>query len=208
MPSLACSRTAEGSHRIKKIDRCPFLDAALQFLFAIAETHSCTPLGAKEPAFIAPHIQEFYTFSKNAIQKSKKGTVRRNRTSITLLKTFRILGFSQHQPKFQTCINVVLEALFAYRLFLCSVSVEIKEEATESAIQAFRWYIRRYFPDQLERVWIAERHFLKRMDSLQSAYIPFEFSEDNVGQYLAGTQRYFSSAEFKGWWEIFLHQSH
>lgn len=179
---------AERSHRIRKIDRCLFLDTALLFLFAIAEIN----IQKTDPQFIAPHIQELYDFSKS---------LTRNR-SPAFLKTLRILGFSDKAPKFQTCLSVVLEAIFVYTRFL-EVSAENNEEIQESALNAVKYYLSRYFPAHSERVSVCNYCFLRRMKLIQTTYTPFSFTEETSGDYLKGMKSYFRSSEFKNWWNLF-----
>jgi hypothetical protein len=213
MPSLACSpckskEMAEGSHRIRKIDRCPFLDTALLFLFAIVETNI---------QIVAPHIQEFYDFSKSCSSNSSSSSSScnssnnrinnssniSNRTSksIAFQKTLHILGFSHKAPNLQTCVSIVLEALFAYTRFLEATAED--ETVQESALNALKYYLSRYFPTYSERVAVCNLFFLRRMKTIQTTYIPYSFTEENSGEYLKGMKKYFRSSEFKIWWNLF-----
>jgi hypothetical protein len=191
---------------LRKRDASPFLDAALEFLFAIVERE----IQKKEPAFLAPSIHEFYTLSLrvgNRKTRTRRGSNRnRNPMSPTcspaLMKLLRYaLGSKLAQIRtksqvFLTCLYTVLLALLAYGEFLRCMDVEFK--GIGETYGALAWYFSHYFlPKKRETFLAILKHQVieKRSAILQT--FPCKPSLASVTPCLIAMQSYFLQDDFQ-----------
>lgn len=192
---------------LRKRDRNPFLDAAVEFLFTIVE---CEVL-KKQPAFIKPSVPEFYTFcsrSSHAIQTTKKRHSKKsNPISLAIQTTFRFalgshltnnINHSKRQI-FQTCLCTVLLAILGYSEFLNCMDLcdsLILEGYMQNAV---RWYFSHYFlTGQSEKaVQIVWQEVIQKRQQIFLEYIHCKPSLKDAEHCLEGMQGYFLSEEFQ-----------
>jgi hypothetical protein len=187
---------------LRKRDASPFLDAALEFLFAIVERE----LQKKEPAYLAPSIHEFYTLSmRSNFRKTRRNRTNRSKPTISpaLHKLLRyMLGSKLTQLRsqrslFQTCLITVLLALFAYSEFLHSMDPDIK---TADAIHgALAWYFSHYFRPVRREAFLAilKHHVFEKRSVLLQTYFSHPPSFSRVGPAFQAMQSFFLDAPFQ-----------
>lgn len=199
--SLTISKT---NSQLRKKDASPFLDAALEFLFAIVEQE----IHKKDPNYIGPSIHEFYTLSlrfSSLRQSSTRSTRRRNRISpsTALLKLLRFaLGpklayFRSQRQVFLTCLKTVLLALLTYSEFLRCTNHNV--QIADSIYSALAWYFSHYFfPVRRDTfLGILKHNVFEKREKIRQLYIPCKPSLQKVPQCLDGMQVYFQSHEFQ-----------
>ncbi len=192
---------------LRKRDCSPFLDAALEFLFAIVEGE----IQKKNPSFISPSVTEFYFFSNQtsqAFQTRKKQKSRKsNRLSPSLQTVFRhSLGpiFTSNitrskQKGFLTCTCTVILAILAYSEFLTCMGVCEVNGHIQSAVH---WYFCHYFLGSkhqerekvLQSIW---REVFQKRNQILKEFLHVKPSLLNVQPCLEGMQAYFSSEVFQ-----------
>jgi hypothetical protein len=192
---------------LRKRDCSPFLDAALEFLFAIVEGE----IQKNNPAFIPPSVSEFYFFSNQISQafqiRKKQKSRKSNRFPLALQTVFcHSLGpiFTSHvnrskQKGFLTCTSTVILAILAYSEFLtrmgaCEVNGHIQS--------ALYWYFSHYFlvskhqerEKVLQSIW---REIFHKRNQILKEFLHVNPSLLNVQPCLEGMQAYFSSESFQ-----------
>jgi hypothetical protein len=188
----------------RKRDASPFLDAALEFLFAIAEQD----LQKKEPAYLAPSIHEFYTLSLRSTHRKTRSN-RSNRSnptlptvSLPLSQLLRhVLGphaaFRTRNQIFRTCFFTVVTALLGYSEYI--LCMEPTFPTADLMHSALAWYFSHYFLPVHRDVFLAMvRHqIFEKRSAILSAYFPCKPSLVRVPECLQSMQAYFASSEIQ-----------
>ncbi len=195
---------------IRKKDTNPFLDAALDFLFAIVEKE----IQRKEPAYLTPTIHEFYFFSNQVSQlfqaKKKQKSRKSNRISPQLQTFFRhclgsklTLGLNESkQQKFTICLCTVCLAILAYSEYLTCMGVCSPSELSGHIQSAIYWYFSHYFMGSkhnqrekvLQTIW---REVFQKRNQILKDFLHVKPSFQNVETCLDGMQNYFLSDSFQ-----------
>lgn len=195
---------------LRKRDASPFLDAALEFLFAIVERE----IQKKEPAFLAPSIHEFYTLSLRAGNRKTRTrrTSNRNRNrnrkttlptcSPALLKLLRyalgpkLVQIRTTHQVFLTCLYTILLAVLAYCEFLRCMDVEFK--GIDETHGALAWYFSHYFlPKKRETFLAILKHQVIEKRSVILQTFPCKPSLASVTPCLVAIQTYFLQDDFQ-----------
>lgn len=186
----------------RKKDASPFLDAALEFLFAIVERD----LQKKDPAYLAPSIHEFYTVSLHSTHKTHRNH-RSNRTPIPTLSLplshllKYTLGphatFRTRNQLFRTCFFTVITALLGYSAFL--ECMEPTFPTADLCHSALAWYYSHYFLPVHRDVFLAMvcHQIFEKRTAILDAYFPFKPSLACVPACLRNMQDYFASPQIQ-----------
>lgn len=186
----------------RKRDASPFLDAALEFLFAIVERD----LQRKEPAYFAPSIHEFYTVSLHSTCKTHGNGSNRSTPIPTLsLPLSRLLKhtlgphavFRTRNQLFRTCFFTVVTALLGYSTFLESMDPTFP--TTDLCHSAIAWYYSHYFLPAHRDVFLAMmcHQIIEKRAAILDAYFPFKPSLAYVPACLRCIQAYFDGPQIQ-----------
>ena len=188
----------------RKRDASPFLDAALEFLFAIVEQD----LQKKEPAYMAPSIHEFYTLSLRSTHRKTRSNRRHNRKptlptlSLPLSQLLRhVLGphaaFRTRNQIFRTCFFTLVTALLGYSEYIHCMDPEFP--TSDLIHSALAWYYSHYFLPARRDVFLAMvRHqIFEKRATILSAHFPFKPSLARVSECLQSLRAYFASSEIQ-----------
>lgn len=185
--------------RIRRRDTSPFLDAALEFLFAIVEHE----VRKKEPTYLVPNIHEFYSLSLHIQLRKTRSNRTKPTISPSLLKLLqfvlntKLAYIKTSKGQFTTCLQVVVVALFAYSEFLQCMDAEVK--TIDSIHIAMSWYFSHYFLPIRREAFLAilKHQIFEKRTSLLHTFIPCTPCLSRVVPCIRGMQHYFQSSEFQ-----------
>ncbi len=192
-----------------KRDCNPFLDTALEFLFAIVEGE----VQKKEPAYISPSVHEFYTFSGRVSQsfqtKKKQKSRKSNRLSPALhtffhrsLGTKLVSGLNRSKQGFHACFSTILLAIMGYSEFLNCMDICTPGELNGRMQNAISWYFSHYFliskhHYREKTVQLIYTEVIKKRYTILKEFLHVKPSFQNVQPCLEGMQNYFLSESFQ-----------